>query len=57
MEIGNVKIKASEGMMLTNGNAYAKSVALGVADSPNNWSEITVDEYLAITQAEELGGE
>ena len=53
MEISNGKIKASEGMLLTNGNAYAKSVALGVADSPENWREITEEEYIAVTQLQE----
>ena len=38
-------IKASEGMMLTNGTVYALEVDLGEWDSPDNWHEITLEEY------------
>ena len=38
-------IVASEGYILTNGVAYGSSVALGMGDSPDNWHEITVEEY------------
>ena len=37
--------KASEGMMLTNGTVYALEVDLGEWDSPDNWHEITLEEY------------
>lgn len=40
-------IVASEGMMLTNGNIYASSVRLGDWDSPENWHEVTKEEYEA----------
>ena len=38
-------ITASEGMMLTNGTVYAKSVRLGDWDSPDNWHGVTIEEY------------
>lgn len=40
-------LNAHEGMILTNGEAYGKTVDLGVNDKPENWYEITEDEYQA----------
>jgi hypothetical protein len=34
------KLTASEGMTLTNGDAFSKEVYLGVNDKPENWTEI-----------------
>lgn len=54
MIISNVEIiyiQAEKGKVLTNGEAYVTSdrkVALGVNDSPDNWHEITEEEYEAI---------
>lgn len=50
--INDRNIKASEGMMLTNGNTYAVEVDLGNGDSPDNWHEITIEEYNAILEKE-----
>lgn len=45
-------LKADDGMILTNGNAYGATVALGIWDSAENWHEITMEEYAAIIDAE-----
>ena len=53
------KLKAAEGMTLTNGETFSKEVYLGSKDSPDNWQEITDSEAEAL-QAEkeaELNGE
>lgn len=47
------KLTAAEGMVLTNGKAYGKEVYLGVNDSPDNWREITDEEYAGILAEEE----
>lgn len=39
-----IKLKASEGMILTNGEVYGKEAYLGCNDKPDNWYEITVEE-------------
>ena len=38
------KLTASEGMTLTNGDAFSKEVYLGANDKPENWLEITDEE-------------
>ena len=48
MEITTIelrKLTASEGMVLTNGEAFGKEIYLGVNDSAENWREITEVEY------------
>ena len=39
------KLTASDGMVLTNGEAFGKEIYLGVNDSEVNWREITDAEY------------
>lgn len=38
------KLTASEGMTLTNGEAFGKEVYLGCNDKPENWHEITDEQ-------------
>lgn len=47
------KLTATEGYVLTNGEAYGKEIYLGVNDSPDNWHEITEEEYAEVLKAEE----
>ena len=44
MVINENTIKADEGMMLTDGNAFGTTVYLGKYDSIDNWHEITEEE-------------
>lgn len=48
------KITASEGMVLTNGEAYSKEIYLGKNDKADNWHEITDAEYEAILKEQSL---
>lgn len=43
--ITSIKLIASDGMVLTNGETYGTEVYLGTGDSPDNWHEITEEEY------------
>lgn len=45
-----IKIKASEGMILTNGDVFGREIFLGKGDSPDNWYEITDNEYEKIQE-------
>ena len=47
------KLTASNGHVLTNGEAYGKEIYLGVNDAPENWHEITDEEYAAIVADQE----
>lgn len=51
--ITSIKLTASDGMVLTNGESFGKVVYLGVYDTPDNWHEITEEEYNAIIEEEE----
>lgn len=46
-------LKASNGMILTNGEAYGKTVALGATDRAENWREIPEEEYVATMKEQE----
>lgn len=47
------KLIASDGMILTNGEAYGKEIYLGCNDKVENWHEITDEEYAEILKVEE----
>ena len=50
------ELKAAEGMVLTNGEAFSEvggSVYLGINDKPENWHEITEEEYNKILKQQE----
>ena len=48
-----VKLTASEGMTLTNGEAFGKEIYLGCNDSPDNWHEITDEQAAMLQETEE----
>ena len=48
--MARVKLKATEGMIYTNGETYGREIFLGNGDSPDNWWEITEAEYNKITE-------
>jgi hypothetical protein len=52
--ITRIKLTASEGHILTNGAAYGKVIYLGVNDSPDNWHEITEEEYQKTLEDNEI---
>ena len=49
-----VKLTASEGMTLTNGEAFGKEIYLGCNDSPDNWHEITDEQAAKLQETEAL---
>ncbi len=48
MTINGKFITADENKVLTNGTVYGKRVRLGNWDTPENWREITEEEYNAL---------
>ena len=60
MEIKEIRLRElrpSKGMALTNGEtcfAPDEPIYLGVNDSPDNWSEITVEEYNKFYEEKEV---
>jgi hypothetical protein len=53
-------LTAAKNMILTNDESYSSvggTVYLGVNDSPDNWHEITEEEYNAIIAAQEAEAE
>lgn len=44
---------ADEGYILTNGEIYSTMIYLGIYDSPDNYYQITLEEYQAIIDQQE----
>ena len=53
MIINDNMLKANEGMTLTNGEAFGKTIYLGINDDKNNWKEITDIEAEELQKIEE----
>jgi hypothetical protein len=43
--ITRIKLISAEGMILTNGEIFGKEIFLSENDTPENWHEITEEEY------------
>ena len=50
--ITRIKLTASEGMVLTDGESYGKEVFLAEDADPSKWYEITEAEYNAVMEQE-----
>lgn len=48
-----IKITATEGMTLTNGEVFSKEIYLGKNDKAENWTEITDEEAKKIIDEKE----
>lgn len=48
-----IKLTASEGMTLTNGEAFGKTIYLGANDKAESWHEITDAEAEELQKVEE----
>jgi len=55
--ITRIKLTASEGMMLTDGENYGKEVFLAVDSDQSAWREITEAEYDEIQKQDTLENE
>lgn len=55
--ITTIKLTASDGMMLTDGENYGKEVFLAEDADPSKWHEITVAEYEEAMRAEQAEAE
>ncbi len=50
--ITQVILKADDGMYLTNGETYGKTVILPETANADEWREITEEEYKEISESE-----
>lgn len=46
-------LRAKNGFLFTDGEVYGKTVYLGVNDKPENWHEISKEEYEKRVKEEE----
>ena len=51
--MNRMKMVATDGMVLTNGETYGREVFICTGDSPDNWYEITVAAYEKILAEQE----
>ena len=51
--ITRLKLTASEGMVLKNGDNYAETVFLAAGQTEDDWKEVPREEYDAFLKAEE----
>jgi len=47
------KLTADSGKVLTNGREYGTEIYLGAGDSPENWQEISEEEYEALLEQQD----
>jgi hypothetical protein len=52
--ITRIKLTASDGMTLTNGEAFGKEIYLGSSDDADNWYEITNAEAEKLQEEKEV---
>ena len=53
----NNTLIAKEGYTYTNGETFGKTVSLGIYENPDNWWEITEEEYQALKALEDISAE